>query len=83
MTQAIRLVLVGAVALACVQAGAQKKYPDKTAYLGETHVHTSWSPDAWLFGNQITGPAKAYKYAKGETINIRWATDRAHGGALR
>ena len=24
--------------------------------------------DAWLFGNQLTGPADAYKYAKGETI---------------
>jgi len=46
---------------------AQKK-PDKDAYFGETHVHTSWSFDAYIFGNRLTGPADAYKYAKGETI---------------
>ena len=54
--------------LACTPALAQVKNPDRNAYFGETHLHTSWSADAWLFGNQITGPADAYKYAKGETI---------------
>ena len=68
MPNAVRLALAGAVALASLQAVAQQKNPDKNAYFGETHVHTSWSPDAWLFGNKITGPADAYKYAKGETI---------------
>ena len=42
--------------------------PLREAYFGETHVHTSWSFDAYIFGNHITGPAEAYKYAKGETI---------------
>jgi len=42
--------------------------PDRHAYFGETHVHTSWSFDAYIFGNEITGPADAYKYAKGEAI---------------
>ena len=42
--------------------------PEREAYFGETHVHTSWSFDAYIFGNHITGPADAYKYAKGETI---------------
>jgi Protein of unknown function (DUF3604) len=42
--------------------------PDRDAYFGETHIHTSWSVDAFLFGNRLTGPADAYKYAKGETI---------------
>src|SRR5262249_26350236 len=42
--------------------------PERDAYFGETHVHTSWSLDAWLFGNRITGPADAYKYFKGEPI---------------
>jgi len=60
--------LAVAVALASAPAFAQQKNPDKNAYFGETHVHTSWSPDAWLFGNKVTGPADAYKYAKGETI---------------
>ena len=42
--------------------------PDRNAYFGEQHVHTSWSFDAYIFGNHVTGPADAYKYAKGETI---------------
>ena len=42
--------------------------PDRDAYFGETHVHTSWSLDAWLLGNRMTGPADAYKYFKGEPI---------------
>src|SRR5262245_24539163 len=40
----------------------------RDAYFGETHQHTSWSVDAWLFGNHITGPAEALKYAQGETL---------------
>ncbi len=42
--------------------------PDKNAYFGETHLHTSWSVDAWLMGNRLTGPDDAYKYAQGQTI---------------
>jgi len=42
--------------------------PDRNAYFGETHLHTSWSVDAWVMGNRITGPDDAYKYAQGETI---------------
>jgi Protein of unknown function (DUF3604) len=42
--------------------------PLRDAYFGETHVHTSWSADAWLFGNRMTDPADAYKYFKGEPI---------------
>ncbi|HMD66264.1 MAG TPA: DUF3604 domain-containing protein [Stellaceae bacterium] len=42
--------------------------PPRNAYFGETHVHTSWSLDAWLFGDRMTDPGDAYKYFKGETI---------------
>jgi len=48
-------------------AGAQPN-PERNAYFGETHMHTSWSVDAWVMGNRLSGPAEAYKYAKGETI---------------
>jgi hypothetical protein len=41
---------------------------ERNAYFGETHIHTSWSVDAWVMGNRITGPADALKYAQGETI---------------
>src|SRR5690348_13370916 len=49
-------------------AVAQERNPDRNAYFGETHVHTSWSFDAFIFGNHVTGPADAYKYFKGEPI---------------
>ena len=42
--------------------------PLRDAYFGETHLHTSYSLDAWLFGNRITDPGDAYRYFKGETI---------------
>jgi hypothetical protein len=47
---------------------AVEHYPDREALFGETHQHTSWSLDAYLFGNTITGPADSYKYYKGEAI---------------
>src|SRR5215470_9005954 len=49
-------------------AFAQEKNPERNAYFGETHVHTSWSLDAWLGGDRITGPGDAYKYFKGQSI---------------
>jgi Protein of unknown function (DUF3604) len=45
-----------------------EKNPERNAYFGETHIHTSWSVDAWVFGNHITGPDDALKYAQGQTI---------------
>ncbi len=42
--------------------------PDRDAYFGETHVHTSWSLDAFAIGNLLTNPGDAYKYFKGEPI---------------
>jgi hypothetical protein len=45
-----------------------EKNPDRNAYFGEEHIHTSWSVDAWLMGNRLTGPDEALKYAQGQTI---------------
>ena len=45
-----------------------EKNPDRNAYFGEEHIHTSWSVDAWLMGNRVTGPDDALKYAQGQTI---------------
>jgi uncharacterized protein DUF3604 len=45
-----------------------ERNPDRNAYFGEEHIHTSWSVDAWIFGNRVTGPSDALKYAQGETI---------------
>ena len=49
-------------------AAASQPNPERNAYFGETHIHTSWSVDAWVMGNRITGPTEAYHYAKGGTI---------------
>lgn len=42
--------------------------PERDAYFGETHVHTSWSLDAFAIGNVLTNPGDAYKYFKGQPI---------------
>ena len=42
--------------------------PERNAYFGQTHVHTSWSFDAYVFGNTMTGPEEAYKFALGQPI---------------
>jgi hypothetical protein len=47
---------------------AEEKNPERNAYFGETHVHTSWSLDAFAIGNLVTTPGDAYKYFKGEPI---------------
>ena len=60
--------LVAVVVLGYASLVRADDHPLKEAYFGETHVHTSWSFDAYIFGNHMTGPADAYKYAKGQTI---------------
>jgi hypothetical protein len=68
-----RVVRVLCLGLSCAflvlsPAAAQTPNPDREAYFGETHIHTSWSVDAWVMGNRITGPDDALKYAQGQTI---------------
>ena len=46
-----------AAALAVAPASAQQQSnPERDAYFGETHIHTAWSFDAYVFGNTVTGP---------------------------
>ncbi len=42
--------------------------PDREVYWGEQHVHTSWSFDAYAFGNTLTGPEEFYQYAQGQPV---------------
>jgi hypothetical protein len=64
-TATVILALVGGLAAPIL---AQMKNSDRDAYFGETHVHTSWSLDAFALGHMLTNPGDAYKYFKGEPI---------------
>ena len=65
---ATTILTAGALGLASLPAPAQQRNSERNAYFGETHLHTSWSVDAWVMGNRITGPDDALKYAQGQTI---------------
>jgi hypothetical protein len=41
-------------------------YPDRV-YFGDTHLHTSYSTDAGMFGTRL-GPDEAYRFALGEEV---------------
>jgi hypothetical protein len=42
--------------------------PQREAFFGQTHSHTSWSLDAHITGNHFTGPAEAYPFSMGQPI---------------
>lgn len=62
------VVLVGASAVALVRIVGSAQAQDRNAYFGQTHQHTSWSLDAYILGNTVTGPEEAYQYSMGQTI---------------
>jgi len=44
-----------------------RSFPQRV-YWGDTHLHTTYSPDAGIIGNFNLGPADAYRFARGEQI---------------
>jgi hypothetical protein len=58
---------LGFVVLASPPGFAQGN-PQRDVFFGQTHVHTSWSMDAYVIGNTLTGPEEAYQYALGQPI---------------
>ncbi len=56
--------------------------PQREAYFGDLHLHTTNSFDAYMMAGTHTTPDEAYRFAKGESINFfghpvkrRWALD--------
>jgi len=47
----------------------------RNVYWGDTHLHTTYSPDAGLTGNVRLTPTDAYKFARGEEV-------KAHNGMV-
>ena len=44
-----------------------REFPQRV-FWGDTHLHTTYSPDAGMVGNFNLGPADAYRFARGEQI---------------
>src|SRR3990172_8902289 len=64
---AVTIARLGAVLLCSTAAPAfAQENAERWVYFGEQHVHTSWSFDAFAFGNRITGPEEFYQYALGQ-----------------
>ncbi len=47
------------------EAAPPQPLPDRNLYWGDTHLHTSYSPDAFLMQNRTADPDTAYRFAKG------------------
>ena len=58
--------LLALLIFAGVSANAQET--QTKLYWGDTHLHTSYSPDAYLMQNRSADPDTAYRYAKGYPV---------------
>ncbi len=62
------IVLVGVLAGSGALAAAGAEGAERRLLWGDTHLHTSYSFDAFLNGNQTADPDVAYRWAKGEPV---------------
>ena len=58
------------VNLASAEREDVEQFPLNTALFGDLHVHTSWSIDSYAGGNRL-GPNAAYRFAKGEKVELQ------------
>ncbi len=60
--------LLCSAALPGAEATAAPDAPRRHLYWGDTHLHTSYSPDAFLMQNRSATPDTAYQYARGMPV---------------
>ncbi|MBK6740845.1 MAG: DUF3604 domain-containing protein [Haliea sp.] len=66
-----RALLVAVFSGACLTwtvTAAHAQAAEKKLLWGDTHLHTSYSADAYLDGNFTVDPETAYRYARGEPV---------------
>lgn len=68
ITSRAALVCAGLLAASSAIAAPPANPEERHAFYGETHLHTSWSFDAFIFGDTKATPGDAYDYAKGKPI---------------
>jgi Protein of unknown function (DUF3604) len=65
-------IFAAAVALALALTGlsitSRAHAQEMQLYWGDTHVHTNYSFDAYLFGNKTADPDTAYRFARGAPV---------------
>lgn len=60
---------ISLLSIAAVNAADDQQGSSATKlYWGDTHLHTSFSPDAYFLGNRNADPHSAYRYAQGLPI---------------
>lgn len=68
---------LGAASLALAPIAAMAEAPTKLLW-GDTHLHTSFSLDAYMLGNRTADPDTAYRFAKGLPV-----VHPGHGARVR
>lgn len=74
MSRAVKLAMLAVAVLYAAsfldaQQSGQAPNPLRNAYFGDLHVHTSYSLDAYSFGNR-NDPRSAYRYGRGEAVSL-------------